>query len=64
MILTRLRTNRIPLLIVGVSLFLALGATELNHRRQEANQAEIERLNAELEAYRAEQQQLLKGQVL
>jgi uncharacterized membrane-anchored protein YhcB (DUF1043 family) len=62
MILTRLRTNRIPLLIVGVSILLAAGATELNHRRQEANQAEIQRFNNELEDYRAEQQQFLKEQ--
>lgn len=62
MILTRLRTNRIPLLIVGVSILLAAGATELNHRRQEANQAEIQRLNNELEEYRAEQRQFLKEQ--
>lgn len=62
MILTRLRTNRIPLLIVGVSILLAAGAMELNHRRQEANQAEIQRLNNELEEYRAEQRQFLKEQ--
>lgn len=62
MILNRLRTNRIPILIVGVSILLAAGATELNHRRQEANQAEIQRFNDELEEYRAEQQQFLKEQ--
>lgn len=41
---------------------MALGSTELNHRRQEANQAEIQRLNNELEEYRAEQRQFLKEQ--
>lgn len=62
MILTRLRKSRIHLLILGVSVLLAAGATELNQRRQEANQAEIQRLNNELEAYRAEQRQFLKEQ--
>lgn len=62
MILTRLRTNRIQLLIVVVSTLLAAGATELNQRRQLVNQAEIQRLNDELDAYRAEQRQLLKEQ--
>lgn len=62
MIPSRLRTNRIQLLIVVVSTLLATGATELNERRQEAIQAEIRRLNAELEAYRADQRQFLKEQ--
>ena len=62
MILTRLRKSRIHLLLLGVSLLLAAGATELNQRRHEANQAEIQRLNNELEAYRAEQRQFLQEQ--
>lgn len=60
MLKARLRKSRIHLLIVLMSTILAVGATRLNEARQEANLAEIERLNAELEAYRAEQQDLLK----
>lgn len=62
MILTRLRNSRIHLLIVGLSTLFAVGATELHHRRQSQNLAEIERLSAELEAYRAEQVQFLQEQ--
>jgi hypothetical protein len=62
MILTRLRKSRIHLLILGVSTLLAAGATHLHQQRQAQNLAQIQQLNNELEAYRAEQRQFLKEQ--
>ncbi len=61
MLKTRLRLNRILLLLVLIPTILAGIATEINHRRQEANFATSQQLSDELEAYKAEQQSLLEA---
>lgn len=60
MIFHRLRTRRVPVLLIVLSTALAAGATHLHHRRQAENMAVIQRLNAELEQYRAEQRVFLE----
>jgi len=61
MLKTRLRENRILLLLVLIPTILAGIATEWNHRRQEANFAATQQLSGELEAYKAEQQEILEA---
>lgn len=61
MLKSRIRENRILLLLVLVPTFLAGIATELHNRRQEANFAATEQLSDELDTYKAEQQVLLEA---
>ncbi len=61
MLKTRLRENRILLLLVLIPTFLAGIATELHDRRQEANFAATQQLSDELEAYKAEQRANLEA---
>lgn len=61
MLTTRLRQNRILLLLVLIPTILAGIATEINHRRQEANFAATQQLSDELELYKAEQRANLEA---
>jgi hypothetical protein len=61
MLKTRIRENRILLLLVLIPTFLAGIATEINNRRQDANFAATQRLSDELELYKAEQRANLEA---